>query len=64
MIQFLDGALVCLDKMDVMIKKKVEDAMPIATGLEREELKVKLEVWDLTFVLYVHAFFLVVPRGF
>ncbi|MQL98688.1 hypothetical protein Taro_031402 [Colocasia esculenta] len=34
----------CSDKMDVMIKKKVEDAMPIATGLEREELKVKLEI--------------------
>ncbi|MQL94587.1 hypothetical protein Taro_027247 [Colocasia esculenta] len=33
----------CSDKMDAMIKKKVEDAMPIATGLEREELKVKLE---------------------
>ncbi|MQM06505.1 hypothetical protein Taro_039334 [Colocasia esculenta] len=31
------------DKVDTVTKKKVEDVMPIATGLEREELEADLE---------------------
>lgn len=46
---------------DAPAKKRVEDVMPIATGLEREELEAELEVrLDRARWLFVFCFF---PNG-
>lgn len=52
--QFVALFLLILCLGDGSLKKSVEDVMPIATGLEREELEAELEVHPFLFSSHHH----------
>lgn len=50
----MDLSFSILSSGEGSLKKRVEDVMPIATGLQREELEADLEVLLCLFMSYGH----------